>query len=95
MRRDRRRRTPNNNYLLYDISNIVLGISIIISSIVLFIDIKSNERLFAIVFTLSGTMNLVMGIKYFARREIGKTIGLFLASVVLYIIAAISFIALW
>ncbi len=95
LKADRRKRSLNNSSILYDGINFVLGLGIIICAFLIFVDIKEYEKLFTLVFFMSGTMNLVMGIKYFKRRERLKAISLFAAVMILYVVAVISMIALW
>lgn len=91
---DRHRRSLNSSGI-YDTINVILGIGIIISSIVVFIDHVKYNRVFTIVFLLAAIMNLCMGVKYYHRREIAKTIALIIAGVFLIAMMIISFMALW
>ena len=93
--KNNRRRRNLNSSGLYDMINIILGIGIIITSIVIFIDHVKYDKVFTVVFLLAAIMNLCMGIKYYHRREIAKMIALFIASIFLIIMTIISFIALW
>lgn len=95
LKADRRKRSLNSSSALYDGINFVLGLGIIICALLIFVDLKEYEKMFTLVFFMSGTMNLVMGIKYFKRHELVKAIGLFAAVLVLYTVAVISLIALW
>ena len=92
---DRRKRSLNNSSFLYDGINFILGLGIIVCAFLIFVDIDEYERLFTLVFFMSATMNLVMGIKYFKRHEWVKVVSFFLAVLILYAVAVISLIALW
>lgn len=92
---DRRRSNLLATSGFYDMNNFILGIGIIVFSILIFVDHNKYAKLFALVFLLAGMLNFVMGVKYFKRSEIAKTIALFIASVFLIVMTVISFIALW
>ncbi len=91
---DRRRRSLNSSGI-YDTINIILGLGVIITAVVIFIDKVKYDKVFTIVFLLAAIMNICMGIKYYHRREIVKMIALFCAGIFLLIMMIISFIALW
>lgn len=91
---EKRRRNLNSSGL-YDTVNVFLGIAILIVAIFIFIDKEKYDKMFAVEFFMVSAMNICMGIKYFKRQEITKTIALFAAGIFFAIIMVISFIALW
>jgi hypothetical protein len=90
-----RRRRGINSSGVYDTINFILGIVIIILALFIFIDRIKYERMFAAVFIFAAAMNMCMGIKYYHRRELAKTISLGIASVFFVAMTVISFMALW
>ena len=91
---DRRRRKLHSSGI-YDTINIIMGIGAIITAIVIFIDQTKYEKAFTVEFLFASILNLCMGVKYYQRREIAKTIALFIAGIFLLVMMIISFIALW
>ena len=94
IRTDRRRRRLNSSGI-YDMINFILGISIIITALLLFVDRVKYEKLFTVVFLFAAALNMCMGIKYYHRHEIAKIVALGIASIFFIIMMIISFVALW
>ena len=90
LKTERRRRSLNTSSILYDIINGILGVGVIICTFFILINVSKYEKLFPIAFLLAGTMNFIMGIKYVKR-----TIALFLATVVLYVVGGVILVGLW
>lgn len=91
---DRKRRNLHSSGI-YDVINIIMGIGVIITAIVIFIDQNKYDKAFAVEFFFACVLNVCMGIKYYHRREIAKTAALFIAGVFMFIMMVISLIALW
>ena len=94
VRVDRRKRNLNASGV-YDTINFILGIGVIVSSIVIFIDYNKYDKVFMIAFLLASLMNFCMGMKYFKRSEMVKAIALFLAGIFLMAMTVLSFLVLW
>ncbi len=94
MRSDRRRKFQYTG-LIMDIMNLVLGLTTIILAIVVLVNVKENVKLFPVLFATSGTMNFIMGLKYFKRDEKSRGIMLVIAAIIILAVSAIGFIALW
>lgn len=95
MKTERRKRNINATGGFYDTINFILGIGVIVSAFVIFIDHEKYNKLFTIVFLLSSLMNFCMGIKYFKRHEMLKTAALMIAGIFLMVMMAVTLIALW
>lgn len=95
MKIERRVRNGNSMEMILDTVNFILGIGVILSAFVLFIDHEKNEKFFTIVFFMAAIMNLCMGYKYFKKHELVKTAALIIAGVLLVFMSIITFIALW
>lgn len=95
LKTERRRRSLNTSSILYDIINGILGVGVIICTFFILINVSKYEKLFPIAFLLAGTMNFIMGIKYVKRHEVIRTIALFLATVVLYVVGGVTLVGLW
>lgn len=78
-----------------DLINIILGVLIIISSVILLVDIKQYEKFFTVIFILASAMNICMGTKYYKRSDAPRMIALFAFAIILLVLAVASFIALW
>lgn len=95
MKRDRRKRNINAAGGLYDTINFILGIGVIVSAFVIFIDHEKYDEFFTAVFLLSSLMNFCMGIKYFKRHEMLKMTILLIAGVFLLGMTILTLLALW
>ncbi len=95
VKRDRRIRNGNSTGIVLDTINFILGIGVILSAFVVFIDHEKNQRFFTVVFILSALMNICMGYKYFKRHEVIKTAALMIAGVLLIVMSVITFMAFW
>lgn len=92
---ERRKRNLNATGGFYDTINFILGIGVIASALVIFIDHVKYDKFFTVVFLLSSLMNFCMGFKYFKRHEMLKMIALMIAGVFLMAMMVITLIALW
>lgn len=89
-----RRRNANKSGI-YDTINVILGLCVIMSTIIIFIDSDKYEKFFTAVFIFAASMNICMGIKYFKRNEILKTIALMIAGVFLIGMTVLTVFAFW
>lgn len=95
LRNERRVRNVNSFGNFLDIINLILGILVIIFTIIIMVNYKKNENMFAPAFLSASLMNICMGIKYYKRNEIIKPIALLIAGIFLMVMTVISFMAFW
>ena len=89
------RRRSINKSGVYDTINFILGLCTIISTFVIFIDRVKYQKFFTAVFLFAAAMNICMGIKYFKRNEILKTLALMVAGLFLLGMTVLTFFAFW
>lgn len=94
-RKDEGRRRSVNKSGVYDVINAIMGLCIILSTFVIFIDRVKYEKMFTAVFLFASTMNTCMGIKYLKRQERLKAIVLILAGIFLMAVTVLTFFAFW
>lgn len=95
IKKERRKRKFNETGGFYDTINFILGIGVIVSALVIFIDHEKYDKFFTLVFLLSSLMNICMGIKYFKRHEMLKMTALMIAGIFLMVMMVITLLALW
>lgn len=95
LKKERRKKNINATGGFYDTINFILGIGVIVSAFIIFIDHIKYEKIYTIVFLMASIMNFCMGIKYFKRSEMLKTAALMIAGVFLMAMAVITFTAFW
>ena len=89
----RRRRGTSSG--VYDITNTILGIFVVLFTLLVFVEREKYEKFFVAVFFFAAAMNVCMGVKYLKRNEIIKTIALMLSGVFLLGMTVVSFLAFW
>lgn len=94
-RKDEGRRRSVNRSGVYDVTNFILGLLVILLTFVLFIDSNRYEKLFTAVFLLAAAMNICMGIKYWKRNEIIRTMGLMGAGAFLIGMTVVTLFTFW
>lgn len=88
----RRRKVSSSG--IYDVINVILGVLIILVGILLFISREKFQQMFAVEFILAMGMNICLGIKRLARREVLKSVALFIAAAFFLLMTVISIAAL-
>src|SRR5574344_2192114 len=95
IRYERRRRIGKQVGVIIDTINAVLATAIIGVAIAIAFNMDSNAFLFPVLFGLAALMNIVMGIKYYKRKELLRTITLLTAGILLIIITIVAYLTTW
>ena len=89
---DRRRRPFRYLGKIVYVVNIVLAISVVVCAVLILLDTTRNMLLFPVIFFCTALMNMTLAIKYYKRREIGKTIMLILGFILFMAIGIASLV---
>ena len=80
--------------IIIDCVNVVLGVAAILLAVMVFLNTQNNRWMFPIIFCVGGTMNCITGIKNFMTDRKVSGIIAEIVSIILFIIAYVSFLAL-
>ncbi len=78
-----------------DVINIIIAVAIVALAAFIGYDVKSNVKLFPILFFCAMLMNLIMGIKFFKRGELLRASTLFMATIALLVMTILSYMTTW
>lgn len=77
---------------ILDKINIVLGVLILVSAIILLVDMKKFMVMFPIMFTLAALMNLTLAIKSYKMAEMLRVIFLGIAFIGLSVLSIVAYL---
>ena len=89
---DRRKRPFRYLGKIVDGINAILSISIVVCAVLILLDTASNMLLFPVIFFCTALMNMTLAIKYYKRKETGKTIMLILGFILFMAIGIASLV---
>ena len=92
---DKSRRTMRKVTSIMDVVNTVMGMVILVCGVLILIDSKDNEGLFPIVFLAAAIMNGLMGMKYHMRREMIRSVALFVSMAFLALLCIVGIAGIW
>lgn len=89
---DRRRRPFRYLGKIVDGVNVILSLSVVVCAVLIILDTASNMLLFPVIFFCTALMNMTLAIKYYKRKETGKTIMLILGFILFMAIGIASLV---
>lgn len=95
MYRNKNRQRLRRVGLIFDTIDVLLGIAILVTGLLIFTDVSGNVRLFPALFGMAGAMNLIMGLKYIIQKARLKGFSMVLTALILAVISVISYIGTW
>lgn len=89
---ERRKRPFRYLGKIIDGINIMLAIAVVVCAVLILLDTTGNMLLFPVIFFCTALMNMMLGIKYYKRKETGKVIMLILGFILFMAIGIASLV---
>ena len=89
---DRRKRPFRYLGRIVDGINIVLALVVVACAVLVLMDTAGNMLLFPVIFFCTALMNMTLSIKYYKRKETGKTVMLILGFILFMAIGIASLV---